>query len=377
VSDKPGSRDRNSLATKLALAISSVLVTLVGLELAWRVHLYQNGKGFFDDPREFSSPFFTIYEEPPPYIFSAGFWYRNGTVSRQKPANEIRIICFGGSTTVNYRAGISYTDILERRFVAEEPGYAIRVLNAGGDGYSTAHMLVNLSLRNLDAQPDIITVYENINDSSAIYFGNEVAPDYANKYLTDAYLGLRHRTGVIAEVTKVSRLARFLVSRSTALMWPAFEQTETTDYARGIVYFQRNLRSIVAIAKANGIRVLLASQAAKADFRGNEVFSAYNEMVREIADREGVAFVDIANAVTDDESFLPDGIHCNRHGVERLAEEFYPPLRRLLDEVTAERERARAATRSAPTPRASAGRSRSGFGLLSPTACALAGSMVR
>ena len=243
---------------KLVLLIFIFFLVLLGLELAWRTYLFQIGKGFFDDPKEFTSPFFTTYEEPRPFITKDGFTYRNGKVSLQKPPKEIRIISFGGSTTVNDRAGISYPEILEHKFAENGNDCSVRVLNAGSEGYSTAHTLVNFSLRNLDVKPDIVTVYENINDLSATWFGDGVTSDYANKYRTDFYLGFRHRTGFLAELTKLSRLARFIVSKVQAIKFPAQEQYSNTDYARGLEYFKRNLRNIVAIARANNIRVVLA-----------------------------------------------------------------------------------------------------------------------
>ena len=322
---------------KLILLIFIFFLALLVLELAWRIYLFRIGRGFFDDPREFISPFFTTYEEPRPFITSAGFEFRNGKVSLQKPSNEVRIISFGGSTTVNARAGISYPEILENKFAEDGNSCSVRVLNAGGDGYSTAHTLVNLSLRNLDVKPDIITVYENINDLSAIWFGDDVTSDYANKYKTDFYLGFRHRTGFIAELTKVSRLARFVASRVNAIAFPAHENFPNRDYTLGLEYFKRNLRSIVGVARAHNIRVVLASQAAKSDFRTNPGFVAYNNAVRDLAEEEGVVFVDIASALTDDDLFLNDSIHNNRKGVERLADAFYVPLRDLVDQVKKEK----------------------------------------
>jgi hypothetical protein len=82
-------------------------------ELRWRTYLFFTGRGFFDDPKEFTSPFFTTYEEPRPFVFGSKYYFRNGMVTGHKAPNEIRIICFGGSTTANARAGISFAEILE------------------------------------------------------------------------------------------------------------------------------------------------------------------------------------------------------------------------------------------------------------------------
>ncbi|MDH4137090.1 MAG: GDSL-type esterase/lipase family protein [Anaerolineae bacterium] len=323
---------------RFILIIIILFLIILILELAWRAYLFQVGRGFFDDPREFTSPFFTTYEEPMPFITSTGFEFRNGSVSLQKPPEEIRIICFGGSTTVNWRGGISYPEILQQKFNKIESDYRVRVLNAGGDGYSTAHTLVNLSLRNLDAQPDIIVVYHNINDLSANWFGDGVTSDYGNKYKTDFFLDFRHRTGALAELAKVSRLARFVLSKFKGIRFPTQELSQNREYNRGLEYFLRNLRSIVAIARAQGIRVVFASQPAKSDFRFNQGFVAYNEAVRSLAEEEDVEFVDLASAVTDDDFFLKDSIHYTREGVARVAEEFYEPLAELVEQVKKERE---------------------------------------
>jgi lysophospholipase L1-like esterase len=308
------------------LAVVASLFGLLLAELGWRTYLHATGRGFFDDPREFTSPFFTSFKEPMPYFDRGRLVYHNGWVPQEKAAHEIRVICFGGSTTVNWRAGVSYPELLEARLAGKANGFQVRVLNAGADGHSTAHFLVNLSLRNLDAQPDIVTVYENINDLSASWFADEpVLPDYAQKYKAGYYLGLRHRLGVLPAIARISRLARFLFSRMYAIEFPIAPENDRADYRRGLGLFRRNLRNIVAVAKRQGIRVLLASQPSRSDWREAPGAVAFNRAVAEVADEEGVAFADVARAVTDDSLFL-DRVHNNRAGVKAVAEAFYEPL---------------------------------------------------
>ncbi|HVS09863.1 MAG TPA: GDSL-type esterase/lipase family protein [Planctomycetota bacterium] len=323
---------RSRAGRRVLIALAALAFALVALELGWRVWLQRTGRGFFDDPSEFTSPFFTTYEEPRPLLAAGGFQFHNGWVAREKAPGEIRVICFGGSTTVDWRAGISYPQILEERLKDTAEGRSVRVLNAGGDGFSSAHTLVNLALRNLDVRPDVITVYHNINDLSVRRFGEEVLSDYGNKYKTDFYLGMRHRTGALAALTKVSRLARHAVSSFHALRFPEEEQ-RSHPHEIGLRYFEANLRSIVVLARAHGIRPVLATQAARTDVREAPDFAAYNDAVRRIAREEGVELIDVAAAVTDDSLFLPDGIHCTRAGVEAVAAVFQPPLVRLVGEL--------------------------------------------
>ena len=329
-------RSELSLGRKLLFSGVMMVSLLVIAEGAWRVYLYRTGRGFFDDPHEFISPFFTTFDEPMPVITRQAFYYRNGSVSRDKPADEIRVICFGGSTTVNFRAGGSYPERIEARLTADGLG-PVRVLNAGGEGYSTAHILVNLALRNLAAKPDVITVYENINDLSAIYFGDGVEPDYANKYETDFYLGLRHRSGVLAEISRVSRLFRVTVFSINALRFPEVESNRVTDWSAGIEIFRNNLRSILAIAQTHGIRVVIATQPARSDHRHDPGFAAYNDAIRAIAEQEKVPLIDIHANLTNDEFFLPDAIHNNKEGVAALAELWYPALRDVVADERARR----------------------------------------
>jgi len=316
--------------------LATLLLLGVLAELAWRVHLQRTGHGFWDDPREFISPFFTTYEEPPPFRTPAGFEYRNETVPFTKEPGEIRVICFGGSTTVCRSAGISYAQLIEPHLAERVPGRRLRVLNAGGDGFSTAHILVDLALRNLEVRPDLITIYENINDLSVTRFGQFTPSDYANKYETDFYLGIRHRSGWIAGLTKISRLARHVAFQFDAIRFPKEEETYVQSWSSTLPYFEWNLRSIVGIARAHGIRVALATQPARRHVRVDPGFAAYNEAVRELAREEGLPLIDVAAQVTDDSLFLEDAIHYTRAGVQAVADAFQSGLEPLIDEIAAE-----------------------------------------
>lgn len=332
--DRPPAR-LAALAGRIALAATVLLLLLVLAEVGWRLHLQRQGHGFLDDPREFTSPFFTTYEEPRPLADAGGFEYHGGRVARDKPPDELRVICFGGSTTLNRRAGVSWARLLEPRLAAAAPGRTVRVLNAGGDGFSTAHVLVNLALRNLEARPDVITVYENINDLSNIHFGASTPSDYANKYKDDFYLGMRHRTGLVAGLARISRLARHAAFRVHALRFPDPRTSRAQDWRPVLAHYERNLRSIVAIARAHGIAVVLATQPASAALREDPGFAAFNDRVRALAAELDVPLADVAAHVLDEACFLPDQIHYTREGVEAVADAFEPVLARVLAEVGA------------------------------------------
>jgi len=315
---------------KIQIIFISIIFTLILLELAIRIYAFRIGKGFFENPLSFISSFFTIYDWPAPYKKGDYYIFKKGEmVKKEKKRNTIRIICFGGSTTLNVRnkKGWCYSKLLQERLSKKYPHLVIEVLNAGGDGFSSAHTLVNFSLRCLELKPDIITIYENINDLSANYYGKEILSDYSNKYLTYDFLAYRHRYGFWGSLLRYSYLARFINSRTSFFRNMAnIDMDRRRDFKKGEEYFRNNLRSIIAIAKANNIYPILATQGAKKSLRKDKGFSAYNEIIKEVGRKEGVCVVDIAENFLNDDKFFLDEVHLEAEGVKQIANGLFDPI---------------------------------------------------
>jgi lysophospholipase L1-like esterase len=321
------------------VAIAATLATFCCLELAVRVYAYSTGRGFSDHPRAFISPFFTTSEVPAPYKDGDYRVFKEGErVTPHKAEGEVRILCLGGSTTLPApdSEGYSYVhglrDLLSDRF----PGADIRVLNAGGHSFSSAHSVVNLALRGLEVEPDIVTVYHNINDLSVNYFGDLAVSDYANKYLTPYYLSYLHRSGVLSMFERASRLWRVIVNRVQILQFSYEHYDPTRDFHPGAPFFERNLRSIVSIARAHGADVVLGTQAAHSSLRDGEGFVAYNAIIRRVAAETGTSLAEIARTVVDDAHFVDD-VHNTSAGAGAVAQQWVEPVsdlvRRRLDRL--------------------------------------------
>ena len=72
----------------------------------------------------------------------------------------------GGSTTYSYDIEDfkkSYPDLLEK-YLQKKDFDNIEVINAGGGGWSSWESLINLELRVLDLDPDLVIIYHGIND---------------------------------------------------------------------------------------------------------------------------------------------------------------------------------------------------------------------
>ncbi|MEZ6021303.1 MAG: SGNH/GDSL hydrolase family protein [Planctomycetota bacterium] len=111
---------------------------------------------------------------------SAG--YRGPLVAKPKPAGTFRVLCLGGSST----HGTTPTDDahtwparLQEHLRTDTGNGAIEVLNFGVFGYSTFESLINLELRGVDFEPDLVLVYHTINDMRCALYkpGGPVQPD--------------------------------------------------------------------------------------------------------------------------------------------------------------------------------------------------------
>jgi lysophospholipase L1-like esterase len=324
----------------LAVAVCSFFVIFAIFEFIARIYSWKMGKGFWSRPNSFTSVFFVTYDWPPPLIESTKGTFRTGkVVDLDKPENELRVICLGGSTTVNARneEGLTYSHEIQKLLKNKISDHDIVVLNAGGDAFSTAHSLVNFSLRLLDFHPDIITIYQNINDLDVLHYGDYIQPDYSNKYKDDFYLAYEHRGGIAGTVFRLSRLLQMLKWKIDIIQ-ETFEKDSkvrrVSNYHRGREIYRRNLESIVAVAKHHGVEVVLITQAKGEGENGD--FAIYNNELRECAHKNNISVVDASKEMSGLRHLFIDGIHFTSEGVETLATLITPVIETKLLEIVNE-----------------------------------------
>jgi hypothetical protein len=114
---------------------------------------------------------------------------RGAEIDYPKPPGEYRILVTGDSFTFAEQVNQdeTFTQRLEDRLNAEQPGLNYRVLNAGSNGWATANELVYLAKEGVKFKPDVVVV--------AFYLGNDVGDNYSRIATTqiakDADLALR------------------------------------------------------------------------------------------------------------------------------------------------------------------------------------------
>jgi lysophospholipase L1-like esterase len=288
--------------------------------------------------------------------------YRGDEISIPKPAGQFRIACLGGSTTYtsdvkDYRQ--SYPYLLEE-YLRAQGHVDVTVVNAGAGSWSSWESLINFQLRVLDLDPDLIIVYHGINDISPRF----VWPPQAYRGDNSGARAPNQTAIFMPGIFEYSTLLRIaMISTGLINSHASFETTidrrpETYfgtlfnkqkirgAYPEGIFnevsaidiletnkpdYFERNIQSIVAIAKTHGIEVVLSSFAYSPLFTdqpkvsSSEYIAAYeenNRLLAAVATNTDQHFFDFASKFPTGKRWYTDGRHVNEAGARLKAELF-------------------------------------------------------
>lgn len=254
--------------------------------------------------------------------------FRGKETTWEKPAGVFRILTTGGSSVYGQSESSDAAvwsqrleDILndaagERRF---------EVINVGCNGWSSFEMLINLELRGLDFDPDLVLVYEAINDMRCALYtrGGEVTRD-----------NLQWRAPW--PVDRPSRIETFLAHSRAYMVWRRYATDYVerrsdlgffaitnydprpnagdfyTWYARnlpvpeqGFANYRRNLNNIISVGTARGARVLLVTQAlarwhvaaAQSGHEQLDAFDRIQNIEREVGAERGVPVFECARVV--------------------------------------------------------------------------------
>lgn len=203
--------------------------------------------------------------------------FRGDPVELAKPARSVRIFAIGGSTTlgVSNPYAESYPAILQGLLRERHPGITIEVENAGSAWYTTAHDLVAYELRVRRYHPDIVIVFEAINDltrsfSPPWWATGEFQPDYSH------YLGPYSRfAGPEIEFAHPSSwLAISLAQRALSGEPTPFNHRDAANVAKvaasmraiddpefkSLASFREYYESLIRALQADGTTVFMASQ---------------------------------------------------------------------------------------------------------------------
>jgi lysophospholipase L1-like esterase len=130
-----------------------------------------------------------------PALSIDSFGFRGEEIIKEKPENAYRIFVLGGSTVLNvqipYRK--TFAKLLEDKLQKEYPNKKIEVLNAGMDGFTTEHSIIQYLFYVKDFHPDLIITWQGIND---MYYSCQNPAFVKSPYESD----YSHQLGSLANV---------------------------------------------------------------------------------------------------------------------------------------------------------------------------------
>lgn len=344
------------------LFVLSLAAIFLVLEIAIRTYDMVNGDGFFSGHRNLIT---NRFKKVRPFRTFGLKLYRNVNGDRSissrnrdifpiKKANgTFRIVAFGGSTTANKKAfkkkKIHYPLVLQSKLRKSLGTKKIEVINLGNAAYATPHSLILFELDVLSWEPDMIIVSHNINDLLAAYWP-EFTYDYSNKYSNEYYLP-SYKTIYTTSNTlfQHSQLYWFIRQRINNTVGKGNREIRRRSYGKEppkllTEVYARNLRSFIAIAKNNGIEVLLGSQPLQSSeeyfirHMGHKPYNSIityplhdefvhhhriiNDTMRRVAKETDVFFLDNESSLGDNKKYFFDFVHYTPTGVRALANNY-------------------------------------------------------
>jgi lysophospholipase L1-like esterase len=272
--------------------------------------------------------------------------YRSPERPRSKPPGVVRIVCSGGSTTFDLLAlDDAGTWPWRVETALRRRGLDVEVFNAGFPGWTSLENLISLAIRDVDLAPDVVILYQSINDlQPASHRPFDAQYEHGHAEIVIRALGFDLQPLRWYERSVLVEKSRELVLGESdpwqRLSGPGAGEPVPEVPAEAVTTFERNLRSYVAVAAAADARAVLVTQSIRvrrgsvdADLRylaqwieGLEPIAVasqlerFNEVMR-VVSREGTALlIDVAREVPWEDGDFADPLHFSGRGSERMAD---------------------------------------------------------
>ncbi|MFC1682224.1 SGNH/GDSL hydrolase family protein [Nanoarchaeota archaeon] len=303
-----------------------------GVESVYEPHHYLN---YYGNPE---------YESPDGLNMHNSMGFRGPEIKIPKPEETYRIVAIGGSTTYTIEVKDWKKDFprqLEKKLKEKYQYQNIEVINAGLGWWTSWESLVNLEFKILDLEPDLIIIYQGTNDWDARLVNPEKYngdnSGYRKRWEESPFpLILRPKFVRLLTGISPSGLDRYVSAPGSIRV---FEDQGIIEELNGTfletleenkpIYFERNLRNMIAIAKEHNVEVLLATFAYsknKGEICGLPYFeqgiSEQNEMIEQISKSHNISLYDFGSGMPNDEKYYVDCVHLNERGAELKGELF-------------------------------------------------------
>ena len=284
--------------------------------------------------------------------------YRSPERPRAKPLGTERVVCAGGSTTLDLLARNdqeTWPWLLEGALRRTLP--AVEVWNAGFNGWTSLENLISLADRDVDLAPDVVVLFQGINDlQPAVH--EPFDPQYVGGHAGVSLRALGFDLPPLPwwQRSLLLEQARRLFVRQSdpwgLLRPPANPGPLRREMSpEAIATFARNVRSFIAVAREHGARVVLVTQTIRIRRQHRDSDLAYlagwlpgldpaaapaqlgrfNDVLRRLGDGRHAVLADAASEVGWTDGDFADPMHFSAAGSARLAAYLAGRLAPLLE----------------------------------------------
>jgi hypothetical protein len=240
------------------------------------------------------------------------------------------IFCLGGSTTeFTDQNGRDWPSLVEKNLREKYGVENVRIFNQGKQWYTSQHSVINYIENIQKYRPDMLIVMHNINDllqnaDFSRFSGGKFREDYGNFY------------GPITKIVKYGSFGNFILEVIRSLWYqPEIEEINTQHFP-GIISFERNINTLIRLAKASNTKIILLTQPNiyKDTISSKELESLtmlnkeaigngkkwsyntalsgiqlYNDKIREISKEEDVYLINLEAVVPKSLEYFYDDVH--------------------------------------------------------------------
>lgn len=279
--------------------------------------------------------------------------FRGDEFSFKKPADIYRIVCLGGSSTYGNQLSNNETWPVQLENLLNNTGLRknIEVINAGVGGYTTRESLINLLIRVLPLEPDMIIIYHAYNDFKPNrYPGFKF--DYTHWRSRERMPG-KHILNILSSKSSFLRNTVALYRKTLGYLNKTGKhnfkirrlRAYDTISESGIEAFKRNLKAMIYVARREGIIPVMSTFSLTLNEENLERYpqkfqdlrlyiptltfqgildakQKYNEAIREVARKENCVFINNSSLIPEDFKYHYDTCHFTPAGARLAAENF-------------------------------------------------------
>jgi lysophospholipase L1-like esterase len=262
---------------------------------------------------------------------------------KRKPAGTVRIVTFGGSTTMGVNDDDKVWPYLTGKYL-QNNFPKIEVLNEGIMGYTSLDNLIDLSLRVVEFDADVFVLYIGFNDYMTIappdIFRNDQSHFRQSFYQNivfspvDLFPEWLLRSAVVRQLLWFGGVPdrRNLLEnvgtrnfRNNSFNWRSLSLSKhKTIFNRIDSNILRNIRSMVAIIKAHHPHSMIILSSLyylkeTSEYGNAKVLSSLNKKLKSLSEKEEILFLDVANMIPHKKKYARDPVHFSVAGERAMA----------------------------------------------------------